>query len=1080
MTMEKVYKCLRLTSLVWVFLFSTGAVYAQDRNVSGTVKDETGNPMPGVNVLIKGTTIGTASDGDGKYTLSVPSNATLVFTFVGYTSNEVPVGSQTVVDVQMAPDALTLSEIVVTGYGSERKADIIGSVAVVNSKELMVTPSADLTQQLQGRAPGVLVSGSGAPGEAAKIRIRGFGSINGQSDPLYVIDGVPTNDASRVNPNDVESIQVLKDATSASIYGARAANGVVIVTTKQGKAGTASVSYDGYMGSSFIPKSIMPDLLNTSEYVDYLEQSHNPVANWVHPLFGNAGSLSAPDMYVISTQAGNIFKGGYSSSAPQVNPALYSVPGNDYSQIYQIARVSNGTNWFDEVTRAAKIQSHQISASGGTDKATYSLGINYLDQQGVYEHSGFKRYAIRLNTSFKPNKYFRIGENMQVIREETQNTTGGGARGEASAWAQSFRMVPYIPVHDIGGGWGGNGIGDSGNGTNPVAQLYRDRDDQRANWKVTGNLYGEVTPIENLVLRTSYGIEYGNYYTKDIVKRTYERAENTLQTGLNSFFGDSFMWTWSNTAAYSKTFGDHNVRALVGTEAIKSTQKFINAASFANFDFEDPNFISFQTALSPGTVTGNTDPNRTLFSYFGRLDYGFKDKYLFNVTVRNDKSSVFGADNRSATFPAFGFGYRISEEGFMQGIDLIEDLKIRGGWGQMGNQGVVRPLDQYATFRSNPGYTNYDINRSQGALATGYTPFNASTQSAKWESKESINIGFDATLKYGITATFDWFKNTTSGLLNTPQRDPRGGILQQPFVNIGDMENKGIELMIGKRGNIIPGLSYDASITFTAYKNNVIKIDDNPLTFIAGNASRLSGVWRNRAGQPISSYYGYQVDGFFNNAADLTDLVMDDAVIGSWKYKDLNGDGEITPDDQTFIGTPHPDFVMGINLGLKYKNFDMTSFFFWNKGGELYNYTKYWTEMRVFVGGVSKRVLNDGWTPENNNAILPRLGTVDGPTPTNGYTDFIRSTSSDFYLEDASFFRLRTLQVGYTVPSDIASKLKMTRARVYVQGQNLFTITKYSGPDPDINLQGGDLFMGLDNAAFPNPRQVLVGLSLTF
>jgi TonB-linked SusC/RagA family outer membrane protein len=1078
--MEKVYKCLRLTSLVWVFLFSTVAVYAQDRNVSGTVKDETGNPMPGVNVLIKGTTSGTATDGDGKYTLSVPSNATLVFTFVGYTTNEVPVGSQTVVDVQMAPDALTLSEIVVTGYGSEKKADIIGSVAVVNSKELQVTPSADLTQQLQGRAPGVLVSGSGAPGEAAKIRIRGFGSINGQSDPLYVIDGVPTNDASRVNPNDIESIQVLKDATSASIYGARAANGVVIVTTKQGKAGTSSVSYDGYMGSSFIPKSIMPDLLNTSQYVDYLEQSHNPVAGWVHPLFGNAGSLAAPDMYVISTQAGNIFKGGYSASAPQVNPALYSVPANDYSQIYQIGRVSNGTNWFDEVTRAAKIESHQINASGGTDKATYSLGLNYLDQQGVYKYSGFKRYAIRLNTSFKPNKFFRIGENMQVIREETQNTTGNGARGEASAWAQAFRMVPYIPVHDIGGGWGGNGIGDSGNGTNPVAQLYRDKDDERANWKVTGNLYGEVTPIENLVLRTSYGIEYGNYYTKDIVKRTYERAENTLQTGLNSFFGDSFTWTWSNTAAYSKTFGDHSVRALVGTEAIKFTQKFINAGSFANFDFEDPNFISFQTALSPGIVTGNDQPNRTLFSYFGRLDYSFKDKYLFNVTVRNDKSSVFGADNRSATFPAFGLGYRISEEGFMQGIDLVEDLKIRGGWGQMGNQSPVRPLDQYATFRSNPGYTNYDINRSQGALATGYTPFNASTQSAKWEAKESINIGFDATLKYGITATFDWFKNTTSGLLNTPQRDPRGGILQQPFVNIGDMENKGIELMVGKRGNIIPGLSYDASISFTAYKNKVVKIDNNPLTFIQGNASRLTGVWRNQAGHPISSYYGYQVDGFFNDAADLTDLVMDDAVIGSWKYKDLNGDGEITSDDQTFIGNPQPDFVMGINLGLKYKNFDMTSFFFWNQGGELYNYTKYWTEMRVFVGGVSKRVLNDGWTPENHNATLPRLGTVDGPTPTNGYTDFIRSTSSDFYLEDASFFRLRTLQVGYTVPSDIASKLKMTRARVYVQGQNLFTISKYTGPDPDINLQGGDLYMGLDNAAFPNPRQVLVGLSLTF
>jgi TonB-dependent starch-binding outer membrane protein SusC len=1080
--MEKVYKCLRLTSLVWAFLLSTVAASAQDQNVTGTVKDETGNPMPGVNVIIKGTTTGTASDGDGKYSVAVPANATLVFTFVGYTTAEVPVGSQTVVDVQMQPDALTLSEIVVTGYTSEKKADIIGSVAVVNSKDLQVTPSADLTQQLQGRAPGVLVSGSGAPGEGAKIRIRGFGSINGQSDPLYIIDGVPTGDASRVNPNEVESIQILKDATSASIYGARAANGVVIITTKQGKSGSASLTYDTYAGSSFIPKSIMPELVNTSQYLTYLQTLYNPAAPqpYVHPLFGTAGSLSIPDYYVISTQAGNIFRGGFASNDPRVNPALYSVPANDYSQIYQIAKVSPGTNWFDEVTRAAAIQSHQVTATGGTDKATYALGLNYLDQDGVYLNSGYKRYAIRLNTSFKPNKFFRIGENLQIIREESVNTTGGGARGEASAWAQSFRMVPYIPVKDIGGGWGGNGIGDSGNGTNPVAQLSRDSDDQRQNWKVTGNVFGEVTPIENLVLRTSYGVEYGNYYTKDIVKRTYERAENTLQTALNGFFGDSFAWTWSNTASYSKTIGDHTLKALVGTEAIKSTQKFINAASFANFDFEAPSFISFQTALSPGVVSGNREPDRALFSYFGRLDYTFKDKYLFNATVRNDKSSVFGTENRSATFPAFGLGYRISSEGFMQGIDFIEDLKIRGGWGQMGNQSPVRTLDQYATFRSNPGYTNYDINRTGGSLAVGYTPFNASTQSAKWEAKTSVNVGFDATLKYGITATFDWYKNTTTGLLNTPQRDPRGGILQQPFINIGDIENTGVEFLLGKRGNIIPGLSYDASISFTHYKNKMIKIDDNPLTFLRGDASRLSNVWRNQAGQPLSSFFGYQLDGFFNNASDLAALDQDGAVIGSWRYKDLNGDGEITPDDQTFIGNPQPDFVMGINLGLKYKNFDLTSFFFWNQGGQLYNYTKYWTEMRVFVGGVSQRVLNNGWTPENNNAILPRLGTVDGPNPTNGYTDFIRATSSDFYLEDASFFRLRTLQVGYSVPADIASKVKLNRARIYVQGQNLFTISKYTGPDPDINLQGGDLFMGLDDAAFPNPRQVLVGLSLTF
>jgi TonB-linked SusC/RagA family outer membrane protein len=1081
--MKKSYQSLRQAGFLLVLLTLSLTALAQDRTVTGTVKDETGSPLPGVNVVIKGTTTGTATDLDGKYSISASSGATLVFTFIGFTTVETEVGSRSNIDVRMESDTKTLSEVVVTGYTSERKADIVGSVAVVSSKDLNVTPAANLTQQLQGRAPGVVVSGSGAPGDPAKIRIRGIGSYSGASDPLYIIDGVPTGDASRVNPSDVESIQILKDATSASIYGARAANGVVIITTKQGKTGTATLSYDGYTGSSYIPKSYMPDLLNTDEYVQYLEKAHDPSIGtpYVHPLFGTAGSLSTPDYYVISTQAGNIFRGGFSANSSAVDPALYSVPANDYSQIYQIAKVSAGTNWFDEITRAAKIQSHQITASGGSEKATYSMGLNYLNQEGVYKYSGYERYALRVNTRFRPTNYLRLGENFQLIRDARQNTSGGGARGEASAWAQSFRMVPYLPVNDIGGGWGGNGIGDSGNGTNPVAQLYRDREDRNQNWKMTGNVFAEVNPIPDLAIRTSMGIEYGNNMYRDIVRRTYERSENTGTSSLNTGMFEFMAWTWTNTINYTKKIKDHEIKLLAGTEAIKSgIQNVLNAASFAGFDFETDLFMSPQTAQSKGVVTGNTQPPRTLFSKFARIDYTFRDKYIVNATVRNDKSSVFGAANRSGTFPAFGLGYRISEESFMKGIDLIQDLKLRGGWGQMGNQSPVNPLDQYATFRSNAGYTNYDLNYSQnGGLAQGYTAFNASTQSAKWESKTSINAGFDASLKGGWTVTFDWFKNTTNDLLVAPPRIPVGGILQQPFVNLGDIENKGFEFMVSKRGNITSDLSYDASLTFTHYKNKAIKIDDNPLTFIAGSASRLANVWRTQAGYPLSSYYGYQLDGFFNSAAEVSALDMPGAKIGSWRYKDLNGDGKIDDSDKTFIGNPQPDFVMGVNLGLRYKNFDLSSFFVWNKGGELFNYTKYWTEMRVFVGGVSKRVLYDGWTPEKQTGVLPFHGTIDGSN-TTGYTDFIRSTVSDYYLESASYFRAKTVQLGYTLPSNVVGKAKLTKARFYIQGQNLFTITNYSGPDPDINIQGGDLYMGLDDAAFPNPRQVLLGLNLTF
>lgn len=1079
MNMKKLYNKTRRLVLLFLWLAGATAAMAQERVVTGTVRDESGSPMPGVNVIVSGTSNGTVTDTSGKYSISVGSGTRLLFSFIGYTSQEVEVGSSTTIDISLKVDVTELSEIVVTGYTTEKKADIIGSVAVVNSKDLLATPVPNLSQQLQGRASGVIASGSGAPGEGAKIRIRGFTSF-GQSDPLYVIDGVPTKDASRVNPNDVESVQVLKDATSASIYGARAANGVIIVTTKQGKSGTMKVDYDGYVGPSWIPDSYHPDLINTSEYRDYLSRQYNPSAAQVfsHPLFGTAGSLSIPEYYVVS----NNLKGGFPAGAPQVNPSLYFLPANDYSTFYLINKTSAGTNWFDAVTRSALTQSHQITASGGSDKSTYSVGLNYFDQDGVYEYSGYERFALRMNTSFTPNQYFKFGENFQFIRESSQNATGGGARGEASAWAQSFRMVPYIPVYDINGGWGGNGIGDSGNGTNPLAQLYRDKDDQRINYKVTGNVFAEATPIKDLSIRTSFGLEYGNYFSKDYVLRTYERSENTQTASLNQSFTYSLAWTWTNTMAYSKTFGDHTVRGLVGTEALKGgIGDGVNASSFAGFDFEDPIFMSLNTAINQGVTTSPyRTPHRTIFSTFGRFDYAFKDKYLFNATYRRDEGSVFGAANRVATFPAFGVGWRISEESFMQGLSFISDFKIRGGWGQMGNQDNVNPLDQTATFRFNPGLSNYDITRSQSTLAVGYTPFNSSTDKAKWETVESVNVGFDASIDGGWDVNFNYFVNKTKGLLVGQPRAVLGGIVQTPQVNLGDMTNNGFEFTVTKRGKIIPGLEYDANLNFTHYKNIADNIDGNELSFIAGNASRLSNVWRTQAGQPISSFYGYQLDGFFNNQGEVDALDMADAKIGSWRYKDLNGDGAITDADQTFIGNPQPDFVVGFNLGFRYKGFDVSSFILWNYGNDLFNYTKYFTEMRVFRGGVSKRVLYEGWDPATQTGTLPRLGTIDGPNPTDGYTDFIRSSVNDYYLESGSYLRGKNLTIGYTLNSAIASKFKMQRARIYVQAINYFTITPYTGPDPDIGIQGGDLFMGLDDAAFPNPKQFLVGLNLTF
>lgn len=1071
MFMKKLYVRLSMTAVLLLMLASV--VLAQERTVSGTVNDDTGAPIPGVNVLVKGTTIGTSTDADGKYSLGVSGgDAVLVFSFIGFTTQEVPIGTRTLVDVSMAPDVQTLSELVITGYTAEKKADIIGSVAVVNNKELMATPTANLAAQLQGRAPGVVASGTGAPGDGAKIRIRGITSFRG-SDPLYIIDGVPTDDASRVNPNDIESVQVLKDATSASIYGARAANGVIIITTKQGKTGKMEVSYDGYYGVSYVPKSYQPELLNTVEYGQYLKKT---IPTGTHPLFGNIADLD-PNNYPTAYVVSNGLKAGMDINDPRADPSLYSI--EDYGNIYQINHTSAGTNWFDEVTRTAPIQNHQLTAAGGTDKNTYAVSFNYFDQDGVYLNSGYDRYAIRLNTSFTPTNFLKIGQNLQVIREEFQNAQGGGARGEASAWAQSFRMVPYVPVNDIAGGWGGNGIGQSGNGTNPVAQLYRSKDNQQINFKMLGNVFGEVNLMKDLTFKTSFGVDYANFFTKNITMKTYERAENTGTTGLFQQYNYTVSWTFTNTLVYNKTFGDHKVRLLAGTEALKRDMgDGISTQNVAGFDFEDPDFVSLNTDLNTGAGINSTQGlTRTLSSVFGRVDYTFKDKVLFNATFRRDGSSAFGSENRYATFPAFGVGYRLSEESFMKGISWITDLKVRGGWGQLGNEKPANQRDQYSTFRSNAGLSNYDITRSQNSLAVGYAQYNASTQIAKWETSESTNIGFDATLFGGkTTIDFNWFNTDTKDLLVQARRSPFSSILAMPSENLGKMRNTGIEFALTQRANFTSDLSFTGTVNFTHYKNEAVDIDGNPESFYPGNASRLNNVWRTQAGYPVSSFYGFQLDGFFNSQADLDALEQTGEKIGSWKFKDLDGDGAITDDDRTFIGNPQPDFIMGVNLEFRYKNFDLSTFLVWNYGSDLYNYTKYWTDMQVFIGGVSKRVLYEGWTPETQSGTLPQLGSGDS----DGYTSFIRSASMDYYVESGSYLRGKTLQLGYTIPTSALAKVKMTRARAYVQLQNFFTITEYSGPDPDIAIQGGDLFMGLDDSAFPNPRQVLLGLNFAF
>ncbi|MCW5911193.1 MAG: TonB-dependent receptor [Cyclobacteriaceae bacterium] len=1071
----------RKLSLTICFLLTIASVMAQERTVSGTVTDETGSAMPGVNILLKGTSSGTVTDGDGNFRISVPNDqAVLVISFVGYATSEVQVGSRAVVNIQLSADVQTLNELIVTGYTVQKRADIIGSVSVINSKNTVAQPAANISSMLQGRAAGITVSGTGAPGAGAKVRIRGFVSF-GNNDPLYVIDGVQTDNASSLNPQDIESVQVLKDPVSASIYGSRAANGVIVITTKSGSSGKHEISYDAYYGSQAIPDRAYPKMLNTAQYADMLWRSFAGagIAN-NHQIFGTGATPNIPAQLWTSmdNRPGPSFNGpanpGNYEVFQDLNPDLYGP--------YQVYNTPVGTDWHREATQSAPMQSHQISATGGGEKARYSLGFNYFDQQGVFKHTDFNRYSVRANTQFTPNKWLTIGQNMQI--SYTKQLGGGGNpqdlgggldfSGEGSAWAQSYRMVPYIPVYDINGNFGGNGIGNSGNGTNPVAALWRGRNNQFAGFNILGNVYARIKFLNDFTFGSSFGVDQRVGNGSSFTYITYERAENQKTNNFNEFFFRGGSWVWTNSLQYGKVFAEkHDVKVFAAMESVLEQFRSLSA-SRQDYDFSDPDFVSINTGKNLPLNGGAPSTPRALYSVFGKAEYQYNDRYLLSVTLRRDAASVFGPENRTAVFPAVGFGWRISEEAFMSNTTFISDLKLRGGWGQMGSQRNVSPTNAFSFFQAGLTSTGYDITGNNGGVVIGYRPDVVGNPGTKWESAEMINIGLDGSVLDGkLDFTIEYFNNTTRDLLVSRQRNGLAPVVNQPMINVGTMINKGIDGTIATRGKIGgSGLTYDVALTYTSFTNTAEKLDADGVAFFEQGAGRLSPIQRTQAGQSLSTFWGYKIDGIFQTQSEVDNHAdMQYKRVGSWKIRDVNGDGVIDNQDQTFLGSPIPKFQLGTDLVLKYKGFDFNAFLYWNYGNKIYNYTKWWTDLRGFVGGVSERALTDSWSAENTNAKLPILNAND---------TYSGSISTDYYIEPGSYLRLRQLQVGYTFPSQVLSKVGLGRARIYVQGQNIFTVTKYSGPDPDINIQGGELQMGVDQFRTPSPTVYIIGASIGF
>lgn len=1050
-------------------------VLAQDRKVMGKVTDsETGATMPGVTVLVKGTKVGSTTDADGKYSISAPAGSSLVFSFVGYLAQTVDIGTRTSVDLILAPDASLLDEVIVTGYTSEKKKDIIGSVSVVNTKTMVAQPNSNLSSMLQGRAAGVVVSGTGAPGSASKVRIRGFVSF-GNNDPLYVIDGVPTDNANSLNPQDVESVQVLKDPASASIYGSRAANGVIVVTTKQGTSGKTEISYDGYYGSQKIPDRAFPSMLNTQQYADMLWRGFAGAG--IKPKSDIFGSGATP---VIPAQLFTAMTPGVAPD-PSRYKVFQDVNPDNYGP-YQIYNTSPGTNWHREVTQAAPVQSHQISASGGTDKGTYSLGLNYFGQSGVFKFTDLARYTLRANTSFKPTKWLKVGQNLQVSYVNQQGSNGnpfdfGGGLdfgGEGSPWAQAYRMVPYIPVYDINGGFGGNGVGESGNGTNPVAAQIRNKDNRYNGYGILGNIYAQAELYKGLILSSTFGVDqrFGNGWGFTYI--TYERAENQKNNSFSEYLFRGGSWTWTNSLQYNKQLGEkHNLKMFAATESIFEQFRSVGG-SRNDYDFSDNDFRSLNTGKNLPQVGGAPSTPRTLYSIFGKVEYQYNDRYMMSVTVRQDAASVFGPENRKAVFPAVGVAWRMSEEPFIKRISAISDLKLRGSWGQMGSQRNVSPTNAYSFFGASIGGTAYDISGQNGAPSIGYRPSVVGNAGTRWEAAEMFNVGIDGSLWNGrLNFNVEYFSNTTKGLLVGRQRNGLEMNVGQPLINIGDMSNKGFDGSISTKGRISKDIEYDVALTFTSFKNKATRLDAEGTAFFERGGGRLGGIQRTEAGQALSTFYGYKIAGIFQTQAEVDAAPKFGTYnrVGVWKLTDVNNDGVINSSDRTFLGSPIPKFQIGTDIILKYKAFDFNAFLFWNYGNKIFNYTKWFTDLRGFVGGVSSRALTDSWSPQNTGGTLPILNSNDAVSG---------QLSTDYYIEPGSYLRFRQVQLGYTLPGSIAKKIGLRRARVYVQGQNLFTITKYSGPDPDINVLGDELQMGVDQFRTPAPSVFLMGVNFGF
>jgi TonB-linked SusC/RagA family outer membrane protein len=994
---------------VLILTFLTHALFAQETlAVSGKVTDAaTGESLIGVTIVVKGSTQGVTTNVEGAYSIKAPSDATLTFSYLGYTSMDVPVNGRTTIDVQLKASSEVLEQVVVVGYGTQRKVDVTGSVATVKGEDISKQASVNPVSSLQGKVAGVAITNSGAPGSSPQITIRGTGTIYGNTGVLYVVDGVWYDEISFLNPSDIESLSILKDASSESIYGIRAANGVVLITTKKGKKGTTSISYDGYVGYQAVTNQI--EMTNATEYATIINE--------------------------LSTSNGS--------------PPLFADPSS----------FGTGTNWYNQVLRNAMVNNHQVSVNGGTEKTTYNFSLGYLDQDGVVKTNNYKRYTGKLTSDFQVLDPLKVGYSVTGTASSSNDIDGGIFR-------QLYSAGPVVPVYYADGTYGDANDFSLGGGNNFNPQVTIDFFNQKSkNYRVTGNVFAELTFAKNFVFRTTAGGEFGQAEVRSYtpVYRATQGQQNAIsRLGVNR--NEARNWIIENTLTYRNAFGDHNVTLLAGQTAQRRKSYFINSsAQNVPFVREGDLYLTLGDAAGRNITDGGS--LQTFSSYFGRVNYSFKDRYLLNASLRADAASqFFGGGDLWGYFPSVGAGWVISNEDFMKDQDIITNLKLRGSWGKVGNAGVpvnpttllVNQSPTYIAFFNGVAYTGANINSIVPSFLN-------------WERTVGTDIGLEAGFlnnRLNIEADF-YNKKTEQAIFAIPILASVGTGSSSLIGNQADFQNRGFEFVASYRDQTEGAFSYSLSGNIGINSNKIISVvtGENPIYSGGGGIANGALATRTVLNRPIGEFYGYKVDGIFQTADEVAASAQPNAKPGDFRYVDQNNDGIIDGKDRVSLGNPNPKYSYGINTTFGYKNFDLTVDVQGVAGVDVYNAN---VAFRFGNENFSKDFYDNRWR---------------GPGTSNSYPSAnVGSTSNaapnSFYVESGAYVRLRNVQLGYTLPGSLMKNWKMQRVRVFVDSQNPVNLFDYKGFSPEVG--GTPTNAGIDASVYPLSATYRFGVNVTF